>query len=59
MGMEAEAEQRCQASFGLVSHSVLRDIAGTGPQQIEIAAHVAYGVVANLEANISHVGLRK
>ena len=38
---------------------MLRNIANTGPQQIEIATHVAYEVVANLKTNISHVGSRK
>ena len=56
-----EKKLGCQADFGYASPPddlMSLDIAGKGPQQIEIAAHVAYEVVANLEANISHVGLR-
>ena len=72
--MKAEAEQRCQASFGPVSLLVVlaspakekrlgcqadfglvsppddlmsHDIADKGPQQIESAAPVAYGVTAS------------
>ena len=60
--------QRCQPSFGPVSRvlepdspladSMFHDIAGKGPRQIEIAAHVAYEFVTNVGVNISHVGLR-
>ena len=58
----------CQADFGLVSRvlepdspladSMFHDIAGKGPQQIEIAAHVACGVTASWEVNIFYVGRR-
>ena len=63
--MGTGAEQRSQASFGPASPVVVLvspldwcEIADKDPQQIESAAHVAYGVVANLEVSIFYVGRR-